>query len=370
MAQKNIFQSGIGREADDTKKIRHSVHTEVNAAQLRERHIAGKLSPSESLDLLKAGNAQHMARLLDLKVSPSERYARIQDNDADYLIVACSDARVATLDSEEDGSQLVGLQIRVAGNVIPSQGVSGDEIVEAASKLREGGLVVVQGHSHCGAVKEYVKWKASGMGDTGSEPLNALLHEVDGKDTYENTATQQGKALDVLGEGCRVEAVVYDWEDGAVRQLSGGPSELLELLKAKWERVHKEADADGTLAKRLSNQTPHAIAVAGNLMPFSVDTVFRSEQNEVFSTTGSEGGLDLMDEASILYAVEHLNVRHIAFLAPGSREDVERMFGKWEADLRAMTVKGEPVLAQMIDSGELKISRLRYELSNGGLEQM
>ena len=100
-------------------------------------------------------------------------------------------------------------------------------------------------------------------------------------------------------------------------------------------------------------------------MPFSVDTVFSAEPNEIFSTTGSEGGLDHYDEASVLYAAEHLGTKHIAFVAPLSdKEPMKKLFDKWEADLRSM-----PQVAEKLDSGNLVITRFGYNTEKGSLER-
>ena len=137
--------------------------------QLREKHSAGgqgALTAEEAKEMCLEGNLVHRLRLEESGTSPRARQERIDAREADYLVICCSDARNPTLDSEEDGVELVGLQNRVAGNVIPTKGVSLDEIKEAASKVKEGGLVLVSAHCNCGAVGEHVKWKNAGMGDT------------------------------------------------------------------------------------------------------------------------------------------------------------------------------------------------------------
>ena len=163
---------------------------------------------------------------------------------------------------------------------------------------------------------------------------------------------------------------MYDWEHGGVSILTGTQSPAIQLLVDQFNRRHSEANEDGKLAERLAKQKPHAIIVGSNVLPFSLGTITHALQNEVFHTTGSEGGLDDFDEGSILYAVEHLGVRHIPFIAPGNAQNtgkINRMFDRWEQDLRSMTVNGEPLIANMLDSGELTISRLRYDLQSGQL---
>ncbi len=342
----------------------------LNASRLRElrgKHTEngqGALTAKESLEMLVEGNGVHLLRLEESGATPKDRQDKINANQADYLVIACSDARNPTLDSEEDGAELVGLQIRVAGNVVPTSGVSLDEIKEAASHVKEGGLILISAHCNCGAVGEHVKWKKAGMGDTGSEPLNTLLKAVGGETPHENAAAQLERLREFVSEGQNVGVLYYDWESGSVDVLCNEPSGLSESLKSKWTLWHKESDADGHLGKRLSEtQKPHTIVVGSNNLPFSVDTIFSARQNEIFSTTGSEGGLDHFDEASVLYAVEHLGSKHIAFVAHG--DNANAMFDKWEADLRTM---GQ--VAEKLDSGKLVITRMVYNLETGAAEPL
>gem|GEM_PF-3216530 len=364
MSSHSITQKGKPRE-DETKKVLHMPLSSSRTLELKEKHRAGgqgALNARESRELMLGGNKNHQERVLASGTTPKSRYEKITAREADYLTVACSDARNQTLDSEDD--KLVGLQIRVAGNVVPESGVSRDEIKEAAQGLKEGGLVLVTAHINCGAVAEHVKWEAGGCCDTGSEPLNKLLHAVKGENPKENALAQLDHLRDIVGDDKSVAAVIYDWETGSYEVLSPESCELVELLKSKWEMAHKRAD-DGTLGKSLSaTQKPHAIVIGSNDMPFSVDTVFDSEQNAIFSTTGSSGGLDNYDEASILYAVEHLGVQHIAFVAP-ENDSTGAMFEKWEADIRTMGA-----VAEKLDSGALKITRLGYDLSSGACRDM
>jgi carbonic anhydrase len=363
VTQKQTGQSGKNAE----KKLPTEPLEASRFRELREKHLAGgqgALSAKEAEEMCDEGNLVHRLRLQGSGTTPKARQARIEANDADYLVIACSDARNPTLDSEEDGAELVGLQNRVAGNVIPTEGVSLDEIKEAAARVKKGGLVLISAHVHCGAVGEYVKWKKAGMGDTGSEPLNTLLHAVGGENPHENAAAQLERLKDFVGEDKNVGVLYYDWESGKVDVLCNEPSGLAEALQSKWALWHKEADTDGHLGERLSKtQKPHSIVIGSNNLPFSVDTIFAAKQNEIFSTTGSEGGLDHFDEASVLYAVEHLGTKHIAFVAHGP--NAQEMFDKWEADLRTMGS-----VAQRLDSGELVITRKLYDLETGATETL
>ena len=354
------------------ERFSKELYSESRLNTLRQKHSSGKLSADESLELIMQGNAEHVSALKGAPMTPLQRFLKIQAGQADYLIVKCSDARGHKTDSEKD--TLVGIHIYIAGNVIPGKKTaSRDEISDMVSLVRKDGVVLNEAHCECGAVKERGKWLDSGMKPTGSVPLDNLLHEVVGPTPKDNVVAQLAKMRELpLGERAS-GAIMYDWEHGGVSIVSANSSPVIELLVDQFNRRHSEADHDGRLAQKLAKQKPHAIVVGANTLPFSLGTITHALQNEVFHTTGSESGLDDFDEGSILYAIEHLGVRHIPFVAPavqGNEKPIKAMFDRWEKDLRSMTVNGEPILSKMLDSGELRISRLRYDLSDGRLVQL
>ncbi len=362
---------------------------DFSALELRKKHVASllsdtapRLTPQESLALLLAGNTEHVAALDKSPLTPLQRYARILQGEADYLIVACSDSRILRLDSE--GDKLVGLFIRIAGNVVPTKGTASfEEMRDAVQMVRKDGAVLIEGHDGgpgCGAVNERVKWVDGGMHPTGSEPLDTLLHRVVGDTPELNAIAQLTAARATLDLGDRASgAMIYDWEhskhghDEPIHVVSANPSDVIEMLKDNWNRSHGETSERTDLPKLLKNQRPHSVAVGTGDLPFSIGTIVHAEQGEVFSTTGSAKGLDDMDMASILYAVEHLHVGHVPFVAPGRSKDrkkVNAMFDQWEEQIRGMEVHGHHLLADMLDRGELVISRLMYNLESGALEQL
>jgi carbonic anhydrase len=318
------------------------------------------------------GNAEHVDALKGAMMTPQARYLKIMAGKADYLIVRCSDSRVHRTDGEAD--PMVGIHISIAGNVIPGRRTaSRDEIVEVIRHLKPDGVVLNESHCNCGAVKERVKWVDGGMQPTGSASLDSLLHEVMGPTPTENGTAQIAKLRELpLGQRASA-ALMYDWEHGGISVITSTPSPAIELLISLFNVRHDDANRDGKLAEGLIKQKPHAIAIGSNVLPFSIGTITHALANEVFNTTGSPEGLDDFDEGSVLYAVSHLGVKHIPFIAPGipsNAKAINTMFDKWEADLRSMTVDGKPLIASMLDSGDLTISRLRYDLHSGQLVQL
>jgi len=104
----------------------------------------------EALDTLKAGNERFVANVRDIEVMASQanRSDHLEVQKPTAIVLGCSDSRVpAELVFDQGfGSLFV---IRVAGNVVaPSQIGS----VEYAVQQFETPLVVVMGHSNCGAV--------------------------------------------------------------------------------------------------------------------------------------------------------------------------------------------------------------------------
>jgi carbonic anhydrase len=108
------------------------------------------ISADEALDRLRAGNSRFVDGKLNSEIlsSPARRNALIVDQKPFAIILGCSDSRVP---GEIIFDQGLGdlFVIRVAGNVVaPSQIGS----IEYAAEQFGCQLVVVLGHSNCGAV--------------------------------------------------------------------------------------------------------------------------------------------------------------------------------------------------------------------------
>jgi carbonic anhydrase len=108
------------------------------------------ISADEALDRLRAGNSRFVDGNLNSEIlaSPARRNALIVDQKPFAIILGCSDSRVP---GEIIFDQGLGdlFVIRVAGNVVaPSQIGS----IEYAAEQFGCQLVVVLGHSNCGAV--------------------------------------------------------------------------------------------------------------------------------------------------------------------------------------------------------------------------
>jgi carbonic anhydrase len=393
--QKELIEAGERKrrkereETEERTRFGSGAPSDYGMRELRAKHVAHLLSEKaprltndESLSLMLGGNVEHVTALINAPLTPAQRYEKIRDGEADYLVVGCSDSRNVRMDSEKD--RIVGIFIRIAGNVVPPKGSACfDEMLEAVGNVKKDGAFIIEGHdgaAGCGAVNARVEWLEKGQPETGSEPLTTLFECVVGDSPDMNAVAQLSKAREMLNLGDRPSAaIVYDWEhdkhghDEAIHVSNANHSDVIEILKSNWNLRHDETSGKTDLPKLLAKQRPHAVAIGASDLPFSVSTIFHAEQNEVFSTTGSEKGLDSLDMASILYAVEHLDIKHIPFVAPGNGKDVKsvmKMFDKWEKQIRETEVHGHHVLADMLDSGELMISRLMYNLETGATEQL
>lgn len=105
--------------------------------------------PNEALDRLRAGNARFVANELSLKIDGFQR-SQLASGQAPFaVILGCSDSRVPV---EVVFDQGLGdlFVIRVAGNIVaPSQIGS----IEFAAQKFGTKLVVVLGHTNCGAIE-------------------------------------------------------------------------------------------------------------------------------------------------------------------------------------------------------------------------
>jgi len=343
-------------------------HPHFRTKEPQQEHAPKAITPEKSLSLILKGNLGHMSALEGLV--PEDRYKKIVAGQADYLVLSCSDARGHPFDSEEDAA--VGVFVRLAGNPVGASGSPDYDLLQTAlSYVKAGGPVIIESHVNCGAVKEYARWLEGGQKPTGSADLDALFHEIGGGAPQTNALTQWTKARNAFGLGARAATVRYDWEIGEISQTSPvALSPAATGLMQRWFQRHADANKDGDLAEKLKKQAPHAIAICTADLPYGVATITHANQNEIFAVTGSEGGLSPVARASVLYAASHLGPKHIAFIAPGKAEDNERimgMFTAWERDMREIKSGGNRVIANALNSGEMEISRLRYDLSNGML---
>lgn len=128
---------------------------------------------TEALERLRRGNARFVAGKLERDVSDTQRVALTAGQRPFAVILGCSDSRVPT---EVVFDQGLGdlFVIRVAGNIVaPSQVGS----IEFAAQKFGTELVVVMGHTQCGAIEATVD-ALQDPGDQQSENIAAIVDRI------------------------------------------------------------------------------------------------------------------------------------------------------------------------------------------------
>jgi carbonic anhydrase len=135
----------------------------------------GMISGLDALDRLREGNARFVAN--DLRIADSAdqaRRARLVSGQAPFAIVlGCSDSRVpAELVFDQGFGDL--FVIRVAGNIVAPSQIGSVEFAASRFKTR---LVVVMGHSQCGAVLATLE-EILGGASTQSRNLQSIVDRI------------------------------------------------------------------------------------------------------------------------------------------------------------------------------------------------
>lgn len=130
------------------------------ALTAESRLVAAPLHPEaqKGLDALMAGNARFVA---DKAVCPPLTARRLELAQAQHpfaIIVSCSDSRVPV---ETVFDQIPGniFGVRIAGNFVDDNGLGS---IEYSVAVLQSSLILVLGHTHCGAVKATVQYVKDG----------------------------------------------------------------------------------------------------------------------------------------------------------------------------------------------------------------
>lgn len=191
------------------------------------------ISAEQALEKLKQGNQRYVAGQSTLH-DPKRREAGMQGQAPFAVVMGCSDSRAPVeLVFDQDVGDL--FTIRVAGNIVapPETGTA-----EYAAENLGTRLIVVMGHTNCGAVTAAVD--TLGQADAGLspnlasfvEPIQAAIKSVDANTRAEKIqqgvrANARAAARDILNEsdslrhlaetdGLKVVAAEYALETGEV----------------------------------------------------------------------------------------------------------------------------------------------------------
>ena len=130
------------------------------------------IAPAEALKRLQEGNARYVANVSTNKDFSADRAARAEAQYPFASIVACADSRVAPelLFDQGPGELFV---IRVAGNFVSEYGLAS---LEYGALVLGSPLILVCGHSSCGAVKSAIQAVKEGTVFPGHLP--ALMSQI------------------------------------------------------------------------------------------------------------------------------------------------------------------------------------------------
>lgn len=186
------------------------------------------VSAFTALDRLKQGNRRFVTGegVREIGLDHAQRMAQVVDQNPFAIVLGCSDSRVpAELVFDQGVGDL--FVIRVAGNIVmPSQIGS----VEFAAEKFGTKLVVVLGHSHCGAILatlEELEQSSESRSPNLRRIVNAIRPSVE--DLFQ---ANQGDHREEL-----VQAAVRANIRASVDQLRHGSEILENLIREEWLQI-------------------------------------------------------------------------------------------------------------------------------------
>jgi carbonic anhydrase len=179
------------------------------------------ISPEEALKRLMDGNARYAANTSANRDYSAGRAARVSAQYPIAAILSCSDSRVAPelAFDQAPGDLFV---VRIAGNFVNDDGLAS---LEYAVKLLNTPLVMVLGHSNCGAVDAAIKVLKDGVTLPGhlQDMIRAIKPAVE--------VAKKDKPDDLLA------AAVAENVRRGVRRLETAKPILAEFVQAKKVKV-------------------------------------------------------------------------------------------------------------------------------------
>lgn len=187
------------------------------------------LSAEEALQKLQQGNEKYLnAAVCEGDISPAVRKDTCENGQHPYaVVVTCSDSRVIpeSIFSAGIGELFV---IRVAGNVVNDFQIGS---VEYAADHLGCRLVVILGHTHCGAVGAAIGGHAHGFIQSITQEIKSAIGEetddykaccLNVKHSIERIEKSLGIPSGGEKDGLKVVGAVYHIDDGHVEFLEKG----------------------------------------------------------------------------------------------------------------------------------------------------
>jgi carbonic anhydrase len=177
----------------------------------------------QSLQLLKEGNARFVAGASHHEGVSARRLELVAGQSPFAIVLGCSDSRVPieTVFDQLPGNLFV---VRLAGNFLDENGLAS---IEYSVAVLGSSLIVVLGHSGCGAVDATLQYLRNGTVQPGHiqrlvtaiEPAAVAVRDQDG-DWWEN-AVAENVRQNVAGMTRRSDIVAEAVKNGAVRVVGG-----------------------------------------------------------------------------------------------------------------------------------------------------
>ncbi len=177
----------------------------------------------QSLQLLKEGNARFVAGESHYEGITARRLELVAGQSPFAIVLGCSDSRVPieTVFDQIPGNLFV---VRLAGNFLDDNGLAS---IEYSVAVLGSSLIVVLGHSGCGAVDATLQYLRNGTVQPGHiqrlvaaiEPAAAAVRDEDG-DWWDN-AVAENVRLNVEVMTARSAIVAGAVAAGAVRVVGG-----------------------------------------------------------------------------------------------------------------------------------------------------
>ncbi|HET9817532.1 MAG TPA: carbonic anhydrase [Rhodanobacteraceae bacterium] len=231
LSRRRFLQAGIGLLTVSAMMPLRSVFADAPTPQ-------NAISPQAALDRLMAGNARYAANKLDVKDFASGRAARAKAQHPIASILCCADSRVAPelMFDQAPGDLFV---VRVAGNYLNLDALAS---LEYGVAMLGTPLVMVLGHSNCGAVKAAIEeiqspkplpghiWDITDAVRPGIENIvkaggdDLLEHAIDANVEYNvsRVASAQPIIAETVKSGrVRVVGAEYGLATGKVRLVGG-----------------------------------------------------------------------------------------------------------------------------------------------------
>ena len=118
---------------------------------------------AEALAKLMAGNARFVADKAECPPLTARRLELAEGQSPFAVLLSCSDSRVP-LDTVFDQVPGSIFGVRVAGNFVDEAGLGS---IEYSVAVLKSSLILVLGHTHCGAVKAAVNYVKNGTSEPG-----------------------------------------------------------------------------------------------------------------------------------------------------------------------------------------------------------